>query len=181
MSLPANFAYWDSIEEFELTEACWLWCGLEPPTRTRCQSVLAQELNGVPHGKLPAMGQRVLEAIQTADIDLQFPGYYFDQWERFHIFPRADLRTWAKNYSSFRPRFLFPPTPARTDLTLDTALKLIVILAKAADPRWNPGQAIPHGMATKLVKIADSLGLQLHRNTIGNYLREAGNKNISAL
>ena len=161
MNQPANFAFWDTVSDFDINDIGYLWCGIEPPSKFQWAS-------------LPKMGVIALRTIKAAMKNGELPP------APTQSYPRDTLRTWVESYNLYRPRFLFPPAPARTDLTLETALDLIAILAKAADPRWIPGQAIPHGMGSKLAKVGDSLGLQFHRNTIGKYLKEAGNKNISA-
>lgn len=161
MNQPANFAFWDTVSDFDTNDIGYLWCGIEPPSKFKWAD-------------LPKMGVIALRTLQAAIKNGELPP------APTQSYPRDTLRTWVENYSLYRPRFLFPPPPARTDLTLETALELIVILAKAADPRWIPGQDLPHGMGKKLGDVADRLGLQCHRNTIGKYLKAAGNKNISA-
>lgn len=160
MTSPANFAFWDTVHDFDSREIGWLWCGLEPPGTNKSGQTL------------PAMGYRILQDIEDA--------LKKGQLARARRYSRSALHDWAESHSLFRPRFLFPPAPTRTDLTLDTALEIIAILAKAADARWTPNKDAPHGMIKKLTEAAVPLGLQLHRNTISNYLKEDGKKIISA-
>lgn len=176
---PADLAFWDSVNIFSIHEVAWLWCELDPPEHkdipTSDPHLRHQALLSSP--KLPSKGARVQKAIlrdrqlKPTEDEEGWPGDYH----------RADLRAWAER-QGYAPLFLFPELrPEKpAGLSLEGALHVIAALARAVDSRWNPGQNAPHGMAKRLVEVAGNLNLRLDRNTIGKYLKAAGNKNISA-
>lgn len=162
----ANLDFWDTVNLFNLSQIAWLWCGLEPPVENDDDDELPDA---------PVLGERVRSKLTRMMFNHCFPIYGF----KLH---RVDLREWAKKHT-YKPMFLFPelrPPEKQAGLSMDVSLQVIAALAKAMDPRWNPGRSAPHGMVKRLTEVAGSLGLQLDRNTIGKYLKEAGNKNISA-
>lgn len=173
----ANLDFWDTVNHFTLIQIAWLWCGLEPPVENDDDDGDdgdGDEENEGPDA--PILGKRIRLKLFRRMQNHCFPLY------KGFMLHRVDLREWAKNHT-YKPMFLFPelrPPTKQTGLSMDVALQVVAALAKAMDPRWNPGQPAPHGMVKKLTEVAGILGLRLDRNTIGKYLKEAGNKNISA-
>ncbi len=175
----ANLDFWDTVNHFTLIQIAWLWCGLEPPVENDDDDGDDGDGDGDEENEgpdAPILGQRIRLKLFRMMQNHCFPLY------KGFMLHRVDLREWAKNHT-YKPMFLFPelrPPAKQTGLSMDVALQVVAALAKAMDPRWNPGQPAPHGMVKKLTEVAGILGLRLDRNTIGKYLKEAGNKNISA-
>lgn len=165
----ANLCFWDTVNQFNLDQIAWLWCGLEPPVQND-----DDDDEEPPYA--PVLGERIRSELFRRMRNDCFPIY---KGFKLH---RVDLREWAKKHT-YKPMFLFPelrPPEKQAGLSMDVALQVIAALAKAMEPRWNPGQPAPHGMVKRLTEVAGILSLRLDRNTIGKYLKEAGNKNISA-
>ncbi len=181
---PINFESWDTVNSFTLEEIPWLWCGLEPPASPSplhlFNTMITTKAPVQLPPKPPAMGERISLEIAQEHKNPN-PRLKLSIYEGVHGYSRADLRNWAAE-KAFKPPFLFPELrPGKqAGITLDGALAVIAALARTADPRWYPGQHVPHGMAKKITGSAALLGLQLDRNSIGKYLKEAGNKIISA-
>lgn len=183
---PADLSYWDDVQSFTLTEAAWLWCGLEPP-HDGLEFMPNYGISLKPHPViqgLPARGQRAARAMWKDIWDHESDNrlLILTEWPDTHYkIPRKYLREWADKRGE-KPSFLFPERriQASERLTLEGALQIISALAKAVDSRWKPGNPAPYGMVKRLAEVAGSVGLRLDRNTIGKYLKEAGNKNISA-
>lgn len=174
----ADLAFWDSVDVFSIHEVAWLWCELDPLEDTHIATSdlhLHQALRFSPN--LPSKGARVQRAI-SRDYQLKRTNDEYGWAGKYH---RADLRAWAER-QGYTPLFLFPELRPENQagLSLEGALQVIAALARAVDPRWKPGQPAPHGMVKRLTEVAGNLNLRLDRNTIGKYLKVAGNKNISA-
>lgn len=105
----ANFAYWSTVDRFTLTEAGWLWCGLEPPADgLEFMPLLGKGI--APHPvipNLPAMGQRAARAMWL-DIKESRLVILTDHPDPRYRIPREYLRAWAIQHGPWRPRFLFP-------------------------------------------------------------------------
>lgn len=182
--LPANFNFWDSVNIFDFDEASWLWCGLEPPGGENPVLAFHHAIHGhqVSQSRpvLPAMGQRIYNLILA---EMKNPERKLNLVNESGMpgLTRDQLRNWASGFS-YRPLFLFPELRPENQagLSLDGALLVIAALSTALDKRWKPGASLPYGMAAKITAAANLIGLQLNRNTISKYLKEAGNKINSA-
>lgn len=116
--IRADFNNWDKRESFTLTEAAWLWCGLEPPDDgIKHMPMLGKGIQPHPVIKgLPAKGERAARAM-WGDIT-EGKLVILTEWpDTRYMIPRSYLRSWAESYSKFRPLFLFeelriikPPT-----------------------------------------------------------------------
>ena len=182
--IPADLAFWDEQELLTTNEIAWLWCGLEPPKQGRMYWS-GEGLPGRPPDPPLSRAEIIVHAILSANKDPSDPLKQVDSHsEKINgtiAFRRADLRAWAER-QGFKPLFLFPELRPenQTGLSLEGALQVIAALARAVNSRWNPGQTAPYGMVKGLTEVAANLNLRLDRNTIGKYLKVAGNKNISA-
>lgn len=110
---PADFTYWDTVENFTLTEAAWLWCDLEPPERG-FEHMPALGKGIKPHpliSNLPAKGDRAARAMWQDATESETTNrliWITNSPDTRYLFPRPYLRAWAENHSDYRPRFLFP-------------------------------------------------------------------------
>lgn len=107
----ADYSYWDTVPSFTMTEAAWLWCGLEPPDSGR--EWMPKLGKGItPHPTipgLPAKGQRYARAMWT-DIRQGRLVILTEPPDTRYLIPRVCLRAWADKRGEF-PRFLFPDLP----------------------------------------------------------------------
>lgn len=131
MNPPADFAYWDTVQSFTLTEAAWLWCGLEPPDDGL--EFMPKLRGGIsPHPKirdltangfqshpkipgLPARGHRAARAMWL-DITQSRLVILTDGPDRRYRIPRTYLCVWAGERGEV-PRFLSPAPPKKPRVT----------------------------------------------------------------
>jgi hypothetical protein len=112
MNYPnADLAYWQKVQRFTLTEAAWLWCGIEPPARgLECMPLIGKGFQP-PHPLipgLPARGDTIARALWR-DIKASKLFITTDHPDRpYYLIPRSDLHAWAEQHGD-KPPFLFPP------------------------------------------------------------------------
>ena len=111
MLTPIDLPYWDTLDEFTLHQAIWLWDGVHNPP-SQPSRYLSSE-NQRPVGPLVSeIGRMIGEHLHSV-VKFRIDNAPRDEpsgWlmQRVYRFTREELRLFAVNIGPYRPLFLFP-------------------------------------------------------------------------